>query len=224
MKGDEQPQDATWSVARHWRQREAEMRINLVRIAAVGIFYLIHLVHHWAATHDSSLLKSLELDTGGVLTDKLHVAVTCIVVAWTMLAVLVHAMLREGRSPRWLSVGATFLDVILLTAALLLSSGAASPLVAGYFLIVMMAGLRLDLRLVWETAGLSIAGYMFVLGCTRWPQGFLLENILPAVPRYQQLMMVAALALSGVIVGQWIRHARKLAGDLARASRQGIGP
>ena len=223
MNGDVQPQDAIWAVAGRWRQREAEMRINLVRIAAVGVFYLIHLAHHWAATHDSSLLKSLELETGGVLSSKFHIAVTCIAVAWTMLALLVHAMLLQGRFPRWLGVASSLLDVVLLTAMLLLSSGAASPLVAGYFLIIIMAGLRLELRLVCETAGVSIAGYLFVLGCTRWPQGFLLDNPLPAVPRFQQLMMIAALAIAGIIVGQWIRHARRLADDMWRAAHQGVG-
>jgi hypothetical protein len=35
--------------------------------------------------------------------------------------------------------------------------------------------------------------------------------------------MVAALAISGVIVGQWVRHARRLADDMWRAAQQGGG-
>ena len=98
---------------------------------------------------------------------------------------------------------------------------AASPLLAGYFLIIIMSGLRLELRLVWDAAGASIAGYLFVLGCTRWPRGLLLENPLPEVPRYQQLMVIAALAIAGVIVGQCVRHARQLADDVVRGTRKG---
>jgi hypothetical protein len=210
-----------WEAARRRRLGEAEARVNLLRVVAVGVFYLVHLLHHWAATRDIGLLQGLELQAGGILSDRFHLAVTCIVVAWVMLAAVVHAAVRDGQVSRWLSVAATLCDVVLLTATLLLTSGAASPLLTGYFLIIIMSGLRLELRLVWDAAGASIAGYLVVLGCTRWPQGLLVENPLPEVPRYQQLMVIAALAIAGVVVGQCVRHARQLAGDVTRGAGNG---
>ena len=100
---------------------------------------------------------------------------------------------------------------------LTLSSGAASPLVAGYFLIIMMAGLRFDVRLVRLTTCGAIAGYLFLLGAAKWPMGLAKINVLPTVPRYQEAMVVAALLLAGVVVGQWLRHVRKLVDDLVRS-------
>jgi hypothetical protein len=210
-----------WETARRGRLGEAEARVNLLRVIAVGVFYVVHLLHHWAATRENSVLQGLELQAGGVLSDKFHLAVTCVVVAWVMLAMVVHAAVRDGQISRWLSMAATLVDVVLLTATLLLTSGAASPLLVGYFLIIMMAGLRMELRLVWDAAGASIVGYLVVLGCTRWPRGLLLENHLPDVPRYQQLMIVGGLAIAGVVVGQWVRHARQLGEDAARNAQKG---
>lgn len=213
-----------WDVARRWRQYEAEIRVNTMRIIAIGTFYLIHLAHHYSASHPNRWLNILQLGGGEALSQTLHVAVTSVAVAWTMWALLLHSLLREHVFPRWLPVVSTGLDTFLVTAMLLLSSGAASPLVAAYFLIIMMAGLRLDLWLVRAAAGGCLVGYIVVLGATRWPRGLLLENSLPAVPRYQQLMVLAALLLSGVIVGQWVRHARRMADDLVRSNRRETGP
>jgi hypothetical protein len=212
-----------WDVARRWRQYEAEIRVNTMRIIAVGTFYLIHLVHHYTASHPHRLLSLLQLGGGEALSQKLHMAVTAVAVAWTMWALLVHSLLREHVFPKWLPAISTGIDTLLLTAMLLLSSGAASPLVAGYFLIIMLAGLRLDLWLIRAATGGCLLGYIVVLGATRWPRGLLLENTLPAVPRFHQLMVLAALLLSGVIAGQWVRHARCMADDLVRSNRRETG-
>src|SRR5947207_1831073 len=81
-------------------------------------------------------------------------------------------------------------DLVLLTCVLALTSGATSPLVAGYFLIVMMSALRLDLRLTRCTTAAAVAGYVVLLGVARWPLGLAKVSPLPAVPRYQELMMI----------------------------------
>ncbi|HMC09994.1 MAG TPA: hypothetical protein VKH44_01840 [Pirellulaceae bacterium] len=215
--------DEAWDVARRWRQYEAEIRVNTMRIIAVGSFYLIHIVHQYSANHPARWLSILQLGSGEALSEKLNVAVTSVAVAWTMWALLVHSLLRDRVFPWWLPAVSTGLDTLLLTAMLLLSSGAASPLVAGYFLIIMLAGLRFELWLVRAAAGACLAGYIVVLGATRWPRGLLLENTLPRVPRFQQLMVLAALLLAGVIAGQWVRHARRMADDLVQSNRRETG-
>jgi hypothetical protein len=223
MMATSQPKRSdAWEAARRWREREVETRVNFVRIAAVGSFYLIHLLQQWAASSRSELLVSLGLGGSEALDQRLHLAVTCLVIAWTVLALLVHVTNRELKRPMWLATLSTAVDLMLLTGMLLLSSGAASPLVAGYFLIIMLAGLRLNLQLVRLTTIGAIVSYLVVLGCTRWPQGMLIENELPRVPRFQQLMTLVALLLSGVIIGQWTRHSRRLAEDIARAAKQGL--
>jgi hypothetical protein len=218
------PRDAhAWETVRRWRQYDAEIRVNTLRIVAVGGFYVIHLLHHYSAGGGNRFLGFLQFGSGATLSQPLHFAVTAVAVAWAMWALLVHSLLREQVFPRWLPVVSICLDNVLLTAILILTSGATSPLVSGYFLIIMMAGLRLDLRWIRMAAGSSILGYLFVLGCTRWPRGLLLENPLPRVPRFHQLMVLLALLLSGVIVGQLIRHIRRVADELPPSSGGGAG-
>lgn len=207
-----------WAAARRLRQYEAEIRVNLVRIAAVGAFYLVHLLHHFAASGKHAWLGFLGLEGGAWLTPQLHLAVTCIVLAWVMAALVVQQLLQAGLFPRWLMYASTGADLCFLTAILTLSSGAASPLIAGYFLIIIMSGLRFDVRLVRLTTCGAICGYAFLLGAARWPMGLTAINTLPVVPRYQELMVVAALLLAGVVVGQWLWHVRKLVDDLVRSS------
>src|SRR5262245_28127871 len=86
-------EELAWDVARRWRQYEAELRGNLVRVAAIGVFYSVHLVHHLAADGRYPALEALGLDAGADLTDHAHVAVTCVCVAWAMLGLLIHRLL-----------------------------------------------------------------------------------------------------------------------------------
>ena len=69
-------------------------------------------------------------------------------------------------------------------------------------------------------SGCCLAGYIVLLGCGRWPQGVLLAQPHPTLPRYHQLMVGIAIVMSGVIVGQLVRHVRQLAFDLQRVSGQ----
>ncbi len=200
-----------WEAACRWQQYEAELRVNLVRLGAIGLFYIVHLVHHVAAKGNLPVLAALGLDSGTVLTGQTHAALTCIVLAWVMIGLWIHRSLSMRVFPRWLMYGSTAGDVILLTAVLVLTSGPTSPLIAGYFLIVMMSGLRFDLTLVRCATATTVVSYLIVLGCAKWPIGLGKINTLPSVPRYQQLMVIAALLLAGVVVGQGVRQARQLA-------------
>ena len=207
-----------WEAACRWQQFEAELRVNLVRLAAIGSFYLVHLVHHLAAGGNVPVLTALGLDAGTVLNTQTHAALTCVVLAWVMIGLWIHRSLSSRVFPTWLMYVSTLSDLSLLTAILVLTSGATSPLVAGYFLILMMSGLRFDLPLVRWATGASVFGYLVVLGCAKWPIGLSKLHPLPTVPRYQQLMMVVALLLAGVVVGQWVRQADQLARRATSAS------
>lgn len=200
-----------WEAACRWQQYEAELRVNLVRIGSIGSFYIVHLVHHLGAVGNVPALATLGLDAGAALTKQAHIAVTSIVLAWGMIGYWIHYLLRERVFPGWLMYASTMGDICFLTAVLVLTSGPTSPLVAGYFLIIIMSGLRFDLRLVRWSTSIAILSYVFVLGCAKWPIGLSKLNALPSVPRYQQLMMICAILLAGVIVGQAVRQAKNLA-------------
>ena len=209
-----------WEAARRWQQYEAELRVNLLRLGAIGSFYIVHLVHHLAAGGKYPALAALGLDSGAVLTGQTHAALTCVVLVWVMIALWIHRSLSWRVFPGWLMYASTVGDVILLTAVLVLTSGPTSPLIAGYFLIVMMSGLRFDLPLVRCATAATVVSYLVVLGCAKWPMGLSKLNALASIPRYQQLMVIAALLLAGVVVGQGVRQTRQFA---RRVTREAAG-
>ncbi len=212
-----------WEAACRWQQFNAELRVNLVRLGAIGSIYIVHLLHQLAAKGSVPALTALGLDSGTVLTRQTHIAITCVVLAWLMIGLWIHRLLRGQVFPSWLMYVSTAGDICFLTAILVLTSGPTGPLVAGYFLILIMSGLRFDLPLVRCTTIAAVLSYLFVLGCAKWPIGLIKLNGLPTVPRYQQLIMIVALLTAGVVVGQMVRQGQQLARRAAPTSDDQVG-
>lgn len=200
--------ESAWHVMCRWRQYVAEQRVNVLRICTIALFYLVHLLRYQAGAGTGGL--SFLQDGGSAISYQRHLGITLVVAAWVFFSLTVHVLLLDRIFPRRLPLLSICLDCVFLTAVLVCSSGAASPLVCGYFMIVMMAGLRLDLAWVRAAAGCSLAGYLILLGCGRWPMGMLLADPLPIVPRYHQIVVCLAIVCSGVIVGQIVRHVRHI--------------
>ena len=178
-----------------------EARANLLRIVGIGSFYIIELCNFYGVH-----LGPLELDK--IVDDKFHQSVTAVAVAWVLLALATHVALVRGLWFPALKFMTTTGDLILLTTILMIADGPRSPLVVGYFLIVVLSGLRLRLSLVrWCTIG-SVLAYLVLLGYAKW---FAVDRQI-TVPRYQELIILLALALTGVILGQIIRRVNDLSG------------
>ncbi|MBN8624253.1 MAG: hypothetical protein J0M17_02070 [Planctomycetes bacterium] len=204
-----------WETFRLQRQFDAELRTNVVRIAAVGLLYTLHLLHHFSAGGKFAWLdfqgfNFLGLDDGAAVPEKTHLALTFIALAWATVAMIIHLALASRIFPPGLMYASTLADVGFLTAVLVFTSGAASPLVAVYLLIIAMAGLRLQLSLVRCATLAAMFGYLTVLGCRTLGVAGDLAARTPAVPRYYQLMFLATLAIAGIVAGQSIRHVRRL--------------
>lgn len=210
--------DRMWFITQRWQEYEAEGRANLLRIIGVGSFYTIHLIHYYTARGTLPWLGFLQLGEGGVVTREFHVSVTLLAVAWTMLAAGVLLCLQRRLFPAWLKFLSTGSDIFLLTAVLYLADGPRSPLVIGYFLILTLSSLRLSLPLVrFATVGCAL-GYLCLLGCAKWPITFGKGDVDLSVPRYHQLIVLVALLLAGVFLGQISRRARRVAEDFADRS------
>jgi hypothetical protein len=114
--------------------------------------------------------------------------------------------------------------VLLLTGILMVADGPRSPLVIGYFLVIVLAALRFQLRLVWFATLAAMVGYLVLLGYARWWAGREESLFGPrdiTVPRYQQLIFLLGLTLCGVVVGQVIRRVKAIAAEFARRLNQG---
>ncbi|MBI5597686.1 MAG: hypothetical protein HY928_16485 [Elusimicrobia bacterium] len=165
---------------------EGEARANLLRAAAITAFYLIEL----------SDFRSGAVDRG------FHLAMSALAGSWLITSWGVYVFQRRRFFPPALMYLSAGLDAAYLTAVLLVADGPRSPLAVALLLLPTLAALRLSLPLVrFATAGAAL-GYLVVLGHTALYRPGL------AVPRGHQLVFLAALVLSGVMVGQVLRRAR----------------
>jgi hypothetical protein len=114
--------------------------------------------------------------------------------------------------PEALKYASTGLDVVLLTLLLMVADGPRSPLVVGFFLIPALATLRFRLRLVWFATIAAMLGYVWLLGWAVRIEG--VRNV--RVPRYHELIVLTALAMSGIVQGQLIRRVKSMAAEYAR--------
>jgi hypothetical protein len=220
VQGAKPTADRQWYIVERWEEYEGEGRTNLLRIVAVGVFYLVELAqYHWfpAAGADEAELATY------------HQKVTALAVAWTMVSLAVLLCLRMRVFPAFLKYVSTGCDLLLLTALASVSHGAKSdapdgpesPLVLVFFLIMALASLRLSLRLVWFATLGSMLGYLALVGLAdkKW---FDQEH---AVPLVTQAITVLSLALTGIVLGQMIRRVRSLAEDYAtRMAKERIVP
>ena len=191
-------EDRQWFIVGRWQEYEGEGRANLLRIIAIGVFYAIELVNF----------------RNGNVTEEFHRAITALAVAWTMVALATLLCLRRQIFPAGLKFVSTICDLLFLSGVLIIADGPQSPMVIGYFLIIVLATLRFSLRLVWLATLGSMIGYVYVLGATH-PDWFGSDVRNFVVPRYAQATLLAGLALTGVILGQVIRRVRSLAEQYA---------
>ena len=208
--------DRSWFIAQRWMAYEAEARANLLRIIAIGAFYLVHLWSYFSAQGRLPNFGVLQLAGAGEINKQFHLLVTLFAVAWAMLALGILLALQHRIFPSWLPYFSTGCDIVMLTGIVCIGSAARSPLVAGYFLILILSALRLSLLLVWfSTAGCALA-YLCVLGIAKWPERFGITKMLGEtisdlrVPRYHQMIMLLAIVLAGVMLGQIVRRIRRI--------------
>jgi hypothetical protein len=187
-------EDRQWFIVGRWQEYEGEGRANLFRIAGIGLFYCIEWANYSA----------------GVVDRPFHQAVTALALAWAFVALVVLICLTQHVFPAALKFLSTAVDLVLLTVILMLADGPKSPLVVAYFLLIVLALLRLSLPLIWFTSAGAILCYMFLLGYARW---FTERDI--RVERYQQAIFLLALVLTGIVLGQVVRRVRRMALEYA---------
>lgn len=209
--------DRQWFIVERWQEYEGEGRTNLLRIAAIGVFYLVELAnYHWLAPGRDN-----------VDFTAYHQKVTALAVAWTMVSLAVLLCLRLRVFPAFLKYVSTGCDLLLLTALASVEHGKSnpapdgpeSPLVLAYFLILALAALRLSLGLVWFSTLGAMVGYLALVGLR--DQKWFDEN--HAVPPITTLITVLNLALTGIVLGQVIRRVRALANEFSSRLSAGRG-
>ena len=193
-----------WEDVRRLEAWAGEVRVNLIRTAALVVFFAYHLIHvHFLDT----ALRGSRFDA----------VVTVVVLAWALAVALLHTLLSRRLVPPSLKYLATAWDLTMITVLLLADprGGPHSPLVVLYFLVIAAAPLRLSLPLVYAaTLGAMLAatvmmgGYVFgVVGTTDYydpSKGY-------QVPRTSEVIFLLALGAAGLLAGQVVRQARRVA-------------
>jgi hypothetical protein len=212
--------ERNWFIAQRWQAYDAEARANLLRIVAIGAFYLVHLWSYFSSQGRLPQFGFLQIANAGEISKQFHVVVTLLAAAWAMLALGILLCLQQRVFPRWLPYFSTGCDIAILTGIICVADGPRSVLVIGYLLILVLATLRLSLPLVRFATVTCALAYLCILGCAKWPDTFGLEKLNPhladlRVPRYQQFIMLLSIALAGLMLGQIVRRVRHLALDFA---------
>lgn len=199
--------DERWAIALRWQEYEGESRANLLRVAGITTFYAVHLANYRGLESGWLNLPRVE----GV-DRPFHLAVTALALAWVVVGSAVVACLRNRIFPPALKFLSSAADIAFLTAVLLVADGPRSPVLVAYFPLILLSGLRFSLALVRFTTAAAMLGYLALLGHAAWVRPAL------KVPRYQEILFLLALALTGVVLGQILRRVRPAAEGLARRS------
>ena len=196
-----------WFIVGRWQEYDGELRANFLRIVGIGAFYVVELLNYYGLN-----LGFLHLEPVGE-NAKFHQVVTLLAAAWAMLALATLYCLRMRVFPAYLKFVTTGADIAFMTGLLMIADGPRSPLVIGYLLVIVLAALRLQLRLVWFATLGTMAGYLCLLGYVKW-----FDQRVPnlSVPRYYELIFLIGLALTGIALGQLIRRVRAMAEDFAK--------
>jgi hypothetical protein len=200
------PTPDRWDQVRRVEEWAGEVRVNLIRLTGIVLFYGRHLVEYLLAAPDSPVR--------GVY----HLRVTWIAAAWAAAVVLVRYQLARRVVPWWLKYTTTAWDLFLVTLLCTLAGGPRSPLVLLLFLVVAMSPLRLCLRLVYATTAGAILSYLTILAIYAWGKiGYDKYYSTPElrIPRSEEAIYVLALLVAGLLAGQAVRQARRVAGGYA---------
>jgi hypothetical protein len=196
--------NALWDDARRPESRAGEIRVNLLRVAALVVFYGHHLLNAFVFSDDEKLR--------GVY----NASVTAIVLVWAVVALALHVCLSRRWMPAWLSSVTTAADLVLISALLVAGGeGPRGALALLYFAVVAASPLRLSLRLVAATTLGAMAAAAAVLGYyVFWQIGrdaYYAADSVYRIPRAHEVIFLLALGTCGLLAGQSVRQARRLA-------------
>jgi hypothetical protein len=189
--------DHSWADARRLESWAGELRLNLIRLVAIAGFYGYHLLDAYVFRPDEPAIQG-----------RYHAQITGTAIIWAVGALALQLYLLNRWVPAALKYVATAWDLVMITVVLMIGKDPNSTLTALYLLVIAAAALRLDLVLIYAATFGAMGSFLFFHGYVRFwlalPPGQRLSHA-------QQTIFLLALAVSGLIAGQIVRQARRLA-------------
>jgi hypothetical protein len=187
-------------VTGRWLEYEGELRAAVLRASLIVAFYLVQLVHYLGySSQDEAAVQ-------------FHRQATYLTAAWLFASLAVLVMLSRQYLPSALKYATSFTDVVLLTMMAFAGSGPASPLVMAYLLLIVMAGLRGSLKLIWSTTLACAAGYIVLVVMQRGE----IQSAAPVgqVRPIEWMVALLSIASTGVVTGQLVRMLRQVVSEV----------
>lgn len=143
LKGDvvEVSAGYPWQRLTRWARREPALAS---RLAVFVLFYGVESINYYA------------LHRWG---PDFHYPVTAVLATWVTLSFVFQRLMRRDEWQVTIPAAWAFVDAAALLNVLLLGDGRVSPLMIGYPLLIVAAGLWFRVRLVWLMTVLAIASY-----------------------------------------------------------------
>ncbi|MBX7194071.1 MAG: hypothetical protein K1X94_18600 [Sandaracinaceae bacterium] len=203
-----------WRVAQRLTELRGEERANLIRIVGIAGFYGVQLLNRYGVALGPVQIPAMEGVEGSF-----HLLMSLLALTGVLVASGVLIALRNRFFPWWIKYATSTVDLVLASIALVVADGPSSPLVVIFFPLLGLSVLRFSQSLVRYTTCATIVAYLFVaLAALR-------DRPTLAVPLYQAILFVLALAIVGVALDHVAREVRRLAGAYAdRASRVPAAP
>src|SRR5690349_9233043 len=93
----------TWNLSRRIEAWAGEMRVNVIRVIAIALFYGRHMIEVMLSPRDAPVRGMY------------HVRVTAVIVAWAGVAAVVHILLSRRYYPTMMRFAIALLDVLMIT-------------------------------------------------------------------------------------------------------------
>jgi hypothetical protein len=194
--------DMNWDDTSRVEAWAGELRVNLVRMIALVIFYARHLIEYFLAA------------PGSPFRGLYHARVTWVVIAWAVMAIIMHLRLSRRHYHDWTKYLAVGWDCAMVVALCAIAGGPRTPLVLLLFPIVASATLRLSLKLVYLATACAMAAYLILLAWYAWYFiGFQKYYATPElrIARRDEAIVLLTLLVTGLFAGQTVRQMKRLA-------------
>jgi hypothetical protein len=192
-----------WADARRIEAWAGETRVNLIRLIAITAFYGHHLINVYLVPGHQNL-RGLY-----------HATVTTLVFGWLAAMAIIQLCLVRRWVPPALKYLSTTWDIVLITGLMAFTRDRpTSAMTVLFFLVIGSSALRLSLGLVYLATLGSIVAYLFLLGFYAfWVVGYetYYSDDHVRIPRTHEVIFVLALGTAGLLAGQAVRQARRLA-------------
>jgi hypothetical protein len=186
-----------------------EVRVNLIRLVAIVVFYGQHLLNvYW--------FNPQSMDTS------FHVRVTLLTMSWAIVVAAIYFVHRKGLSHPAIKYLVTGWDVTMIFALVSLAGQPRGAFLMLFLLPIAAAVLRLSLSLVYVATGAASLGYLASLAHYIWivvgSDAYYSDATL-RVPRSEQIIVLLVFLTAGLLAGQAIRQTRRLVRGLVRSER-----